>query len=102
MKKAIPILAKAARLQNMKAQQDPEKALVGEPGEEPRLAKAMAEKAMNTNTFLNNYTTAGCFTLSSDGSIFDLNTIGAGFLGKDRISLVNSNLKSFLTGIHLK
>ena len=61
--------------------------------EELRLAVNIAATA----TTLYDFAPAGYFTLSSDGSIGQLNLSGAALLGKDRSGLVNSNFRLFIT-----
>jgi len=50
-----------------------------------------------TATALYDFAPAGYFTISSDGSILELNLGGAKLLGKERSNLVNSNFRLFIT-----
>lgn len=50
-----------------------------------------------TATALYDFAPAGYFTISSDGTIFELNLGGAKLLGKERSNLVNSNFRLFIT-----
>ena len=59
------------------------------------LRKASDKAATATAHY--DFAPAGYFTLSSDGTIFDLNLGGAKLLGKERSNLVNSNLRFFIT-----
>jgi len=65
--------------------------------EELREAYETAEKALKKYTMLYDFAPIGCFTLTSEGSICDLNFTGAEILGDKRFSLVNSNFKLFVS-----
>ncbi len=55
------------------------------------------ESALKKYTLLYDCAPMGYFTLNSEGSICDLNFTGAEMLGDKRISLVDSNIKLFIS-----
>jgi nitrogen-specific signal transduction histidine kinase len=69
--------------------------------DEMRVARDRAEKAaaMYSNLYeaIYDFSPAGYFSLSNDGTIEELNLNGAKMLGKDRSVLVKSNFMLFLT-----
>jgi PAS domain-containing protein len=65
--------------------------------EELRAANQIAEKALRNYTMLYDLAPMGYFTLESDGTICELNFTAADMLGEKRFSLINTNLKIFLS-----
>jgi len=65
--------------------------------EELRIAYETAETALKKYTMLYDLAPMGYFTLDSNANITELNFTGADILGDKRFSLVNSNLKLFIT-----
>ena len=65
--------------------------------EELRQAYETAESALRKYTLLYDFAPMGYFTLDSEGSIIDLNFTGADMLGEKRFSLVNANIKLFIS-----
>lgn len=65
--------------------------------EELREAWETAETALKKFTMLYDFAPMGYFILDSDGSIAELNFTGAELLGDKRFSLVNANLKLFIS-----
>ena len=65
--------------------------------EELRQAYETAETALKKYTMLYDLAPMGYFTLDSNANISELNFTGADILGDKRFSLINSNLKLFLT-----
>jgi len=65
--------------------------------EELTLANLTAETALKKYTMLYDFAPMGYFTLDSEGSIIDLNFTGADMLGEKRFSLVNANIKLFIS-----
>lgn len=65
--------------------------------EELRQAYETTEAALKKYTMLYDFAPIGYFTLNSEGSILDLNFTGAEMLNDRRFSLINSNLKLFIT-----
>jgi PAS domain-containing protein len=65
--------------------------------EELRRANETTEKALKKYTILYDFAPLGYFTIDSEGSICDLNFTGADMLGERRFSLINSNLKLFIS-----
>ena len=65
--------------------------------EELRQAHETAEAALKKYTMLYDLAPMGYFTLDSNANISELNFTGADILGDKRFSLVNSNLKLFIT-----
>lgn len=65
--------------------------------EELKLARDKAETATEKYTAIYDFAYTGFFTLNSDGKIAELNHSGARMLGKDRSSLVNSDLRQYVT-----
>lgn len=65
--------------------------------EELRIAYETAETALKKYTMLYDLAPMGYFTLDSNANISELNFTGADILGDKRFSLVNSNLKLFIT-----
>jgi signal transduction histidine kinase len=69
--------------------------------DEMRVARDRAEKAasMYSNLYeaIYDFSPAGYFSLSNDGTIEELNLNGAKMLGKDRSALIKSNFRFFLT-----
>ena len=60
-------------------------------------ANETAETALKKYTMLYDFAPMGYFTLDSEGSIIDLNFTGADMLGEKRFSLVNANIKLFIS-----
>ena len=65
--------------------------------EELRQANEAAEKALKKYTMLYDLAPMGYFTIESDGAICELNFTAADLLGDRRFSLVNTNLKLFIS-----
>jgi len=65
--------------------------------EELRQAYETAETALKRYTMLYDLAPMGYFTLDSNANISELNFTGADILGDKRFSLVNSNLKLFIS-----
>jgi len=65
--------------------------------EELRQAYETAETALKKYTMLYDLAPMGYFTLDSNANISELNFTGADILGDKRFSLVNSNLKLFIS-----
>jgi hypothetical protein len=65
--------------------------------EELREANETAETALKKYTILYDFAPVGFFTIENDGSISELNFTGAEMLGEKRFSLVNSNIKLFVS-----
>jgi PAS domain-containing protein len=65
--------------------------------EELRQAYETAETALKKYTMLYDLAPMGYFTLDNNANISELNFTGADILGDKRFSLVNSNLKLFIT-----
>jgi PAS domain S-box-containing protein len=65
--------------------------------EQLKMAEEEARTQAEKYTALYDFFPAGYFTLSHDGTISELNLIGAKLLGKERANLVNANFKFFLT-----
>jgi len=65
--------------------------------EELRMAYETAETALKKYTMLYDLAPMGYFTLDNNANISELNFTGADILGDKRFSLVNSNLKLFIT-----
>jgi len=65
--------------------------------EELRQAYETAETALKKYTMLYDLAPMGYFTLDKNANISELNFTGADMLGDKRFSLVNSNLKLFIT-----
>jgi PAS domain-containing protein len=65
--------------------------------EELRLAFETAETALKKFTLLYDLAPMGYFTLDNNANIGELNFTGADMLGDKRFSLVNSNIKLFIT-----
>ena len=65
--------------------------------EELKQAYGTAETALKKYTMLYDLAPMGYFTLDFEGKICDLNFTGADMLKQRRFSLVNSNLKLFIT-----
>lgn len=65
--------------------------------EELRIAYETAETALKKYTMLYDLAPMGYFTLDNNANISELNFTGADILGDKRFSLVNSNLKLFIT-----
>ena len=65
--------------------------------EELRIAYETAETALKKYTMLYDLAPMGYFTLDNNANISELNFTGADILGEKRFSLVNSNLKLFIT-----
>lgn len=65
--------------------------------EELRGAYETAEAALKKYTMLYDLAPMGYFTLDSNANISELNFTGADILGDKRFSLINSNLKLFIT-----
>jgi len=60
-------------------------------------ANETVEAALKKYTILYDLVPMGYFTLDAEGSILELNFTAAGMLGEKRFSLINSNLKLFIT-----
>jgi PAS domain-containing protein len=60
-------------------------------------ANLTAETALKKYTMLYDFAPMGYFTLDGEGNIIDLNFTGADMLGEKRFSLVNANLKLFIS-----
>ena len=65
--------------------------------EELRQANEAAEKALKKYTMLYDLAPMGYFTIESNGAICELNFTAADMLGDRRFSLVNTNLKLFIS-----
>ncbi len=65
--------------------------------EELRQAYETSEAALKKYTMLYDFAPMGYLTLDADGSICDLNFTAAEMLGEKRFSLINSNLKLFIS-----
>lgn len=65
--------------------------------EELRSANERAETALQKYTMMYDFAPMGYFTLDQDGMIHELNFTAAELLGNRRFSLINSNLKSFIS-----
>lgn len=65
--------------------------------EELRQAYEKAELALRKYTLVFELSSVGYYTIDAKGSILDLNFAGADILGERRFSLVNSNLKLFIS-----
>jgi len=65
--------------------------------DELRLAYETAETALKKYTMLYDLAPMGYFTLDNNANISELNFTGADILGDKRFSLINSNIKLFMT-----
>jgi len=65
--------------------------------EELTMARERAEIATEKYTRLYDFAPSGYFTLSSGGSILELNLVGAQMLGKERSRLINSSFGFFVS-----
>jgi PAS domain S-box-containing protein len=63
--------------------------------EELRMARDKAESAIEKFTRVYDFAPAGYFTVSQDGTIYELNLTGAGMLGMQRSALVNKSFRQF-------
>jgi PAS domain S-box-containing protein len=69
--------------------------------EELRVAKQNASLAVEKYTELYDYAPLGYYTITPDGTIYELNLMGAQMLGKDRASLVTRNIRLFIAPKYL-
>ncbi len=65
--------------------------------EELNKANEKAEAALKKYTMMYDFAPMGYFTLDQNGIIYELNFTGADMLGLRRFSLINSNLKLFIS-----
>jgi PAS domain-containing protein len=65
--------------------------------EELSQANASTEEALKKYTMLYDFAPMGYFTIDKSGTISELNFTGADILGEKRFSLINSNIKLFIS-----
>ena len=65
--------------------------------DELKAARDSAEKAMENYSSLFDYSPAGYFVITKEGNIRNLNFMGANMLGMERLRLINTRFKLFLS-----